>query len=240
VPGGDPGVPGAGRSAASPPRPRAPWQKDEPAVRGAGWPADESPGAGWPSEHDAGAGWAEDEDAAAGWAADENSGEGWAADEQAGQQWPAGAPAGPGAGWREDQQPGWSPDELASPGGGWPASQAAGWPADQPAGPGAGWPSAQPAAWPANERSEPAGGLPQVAAPRSPSGTWPPPDQADRWSREQDWSAPDPSEWSAGSSDVLDPLPPGRGSRHRRPEPDDDEGTQAWPVPERDWRGDGR
>jgi GT2 family glycosyltransferase len=230
VPGGDPGVPGAGQAAGSPPRPRAPWQKDEPAVPGAGWAADENPGAGWPSEDDPGAGWAEDEDA----------GESWAGDEQAGQQWPAGAPAGPGAGWREDQQPGWSPDELASPRAGWPASQAAGWPADQPAGPGAGWPSTQPAGWPANERSEPAGGLPQVAAPRSPSGTWPPPDQADRWSREQDWSAPDPSDWSAGPSDVLDPLPPGRGSRHRRPEPDDDEGTQAWPVPEHDWRGDGR
>jgi GT2 family glycosyltransferase len=244
VPGGDPGVPGAGWPAGGPPRPRAPWPEDESAVPGTGWAEDEGPGAGWGADEDAGARWAADEDAS----------EGWAADEQGGRQWPAGASAGQGAGWQEDQQAGWSPDERANPGAGWPAGHAAGWPeggqagwpSDQPASPGAGWPATEPAGWPANERSEPAGGRPQFAAPRSPSGTWPPPDQTDqtdqteRWTGEPGWSAPDPSDWSAGRGDVLDPLPPGRGSRHRRPEPDDDEGTPGWPVPERDWRGDGR
>ena len=66
------------------------------------------------------------------------------------------------------------------------------------------------------------------------------PDQADRWNNDRGWSAQDPSGWPGGRSDVLDPLPPSRGSRHRRPEPDDDEGTPGWPIPERDWRGDAR
>jgi GT2 family glycosyltransferase len=218
VPGGDPAVPGAGWPAGGPPRPRAPWPEDEPAVPGAGWAAGEDPGAGWQ------------------------------ADEPAGQQWAGGAPAGQGAGWPEDEQAGWPSDEPASPGAGWPAGQGAGWPEGEQAGwpsdqlesPGAGWPSPEPAGWPANDRSEPAGGLPQVAAPRSPSGTWPPPDQTERWSQQPAWPAPDPSGWSPGGDEVLDPLPPGQGSRHRRPEPDDDEGAPGWPIPERDWRGDAR
>jgi GT2 family glycosyltransferase len=260
VPGDDLAAPGPGWPAGGPPRPRAPWPEAEPAAPEAGWGPDDGSGAGWASEEDAGARWASEEDAGAGWASEEHAGAGWAADEPAGQQWAAGAQAGPGAGWPEDQQAGWPSDDMASPGAGWPASQAAGWPesgdaswssdqpanpapgwpSDQPASPAAGWQPADPAGWPANERGEPAGGLPQVAAPRSPSGTWPPPDQTERWSNDQGWSAQDPSGWSADRGDVLDPLPPGRGSRHRRPEPDDDEGTPGWPIPEHDWRGDAR
>ena len=241
VPGGDLAAPGARRAHGGAPRPRAPWSEDESAVPSAGW--------------------APDEDATGAWTPDQDATGAWTPDEPAHQQWPAGAPAGPGEGWPEDQQAGWPSDDMASPAAGWPAGQAegwpeggrAGWPSDQPANHGAGWPSDQPASpaagwqsshqagWPANERGEPAGGLPQVAAPRSPSGTWPPPDQPERWNNnEARWPAQDPSDWSAGRSDVLDPLPPSRGSRHRRPEPDDDEGAPGWPIPERDWRGDGR
>jgi hypothetical protein len=246
VPGADLAAPGAGAPAGGPSRRRAPWPEAEPAARGAGWAPDEDPNAGWAADEQAGAGWA-DEHGGPGWA-DEHAGSGWSADEPADHQWPAGAQAGQGAGWPEDQQAGWPSDDVASPGAGWPAGQAAGWPeggpdgwpSDQPASPDAGWQPAHPAGWPANERSEPAGGQPQVAAPRSPSGTWPPPDQADRWSSDPGWSAQDPSGWPGGRSDVLDPLPPSRGSRHRRPEPDDDEGTPGWPIPERDWRGDSR
>jgi GT2 family glycosyltransferase len=237
VPGGDLPVPGAGRRGGGPPPPRAPWPEAEPAAPGAGWTPDEDPNADWAAEEHAGAGWE----------SDEHAGTGWAADEYAGQQWPAGAQAGPGGGWPEEQQAGWPSDDMASPGAGWPASQAAGWPegehggwqSDQPASPGAGGQPTHSAGWPANERGEPSGGMPQVAAPRSPSGTWPPPDQTDRWNNDPSWPAQDPS-GRPGRSDVLDPLPPGRGSRHRRPEPDDDEGTPGWPIPERDWRGDGR
>jgi GT2 family glycosyltransferase len=247
VPGPDLSVPGAGRPAGGPSRRRAPWPEAEPAARGAGWAPDEDPNAGWAADEQAAAGWASDEHGGAGWA-DEHAGPGWAADGAAGQQWPAGAHAGQGAGWPEDQQAGWPSDDMASPGAGWPAGQAAGWPeggragwpSDQPASPDAGWQPPQPAGWPADESSEPAGGLPQVAAPRSPSGTWPPPDQTDRWNNDPGWSEQDPSGWPGGRSDVLDPLPPSRGSRHRRPEPDDDEGTPGWPIPERDWRGDSR
>ncbi len=228
VPGGGPAVPGPGWPAGAPPRPRAPWQDAEPSVPGAGWAAGEDTGAGW--------------------AAGEDTGAGWQADEPADQQWGAGAQAGQGAGWPEDEQAGWPSDELASPGAGWPAGQGAGWPeggqagwpSDELASPGAGQPSAETAGWPATERSEPSGGLPQVAAPRSPSGTWPPPEQTERWSHQPGWPAPDPSGWSPGRDEVLDPLPPGRGSRHRRREPDDDEGAPGWPIPERDWRGDAR
>jgi GT2 family glycosyltransferase len=240
APGGDLAAPGADWPAAGPPHPRAPWPEAEPAI----------PGAGWGPDEDAGAGWTDDEHAAAG----------WAQDEPAGQQWPAGAQAGPDAGWQEGQQAGWPSDDMADAGAGWPASQAAGWPeggsagwpSDQPANHGAGWPSEQPAApatgwqsthqggWPEEEGSEPVGGLPQGAAPRSPSGTWPPPDQPERWNNDAGWSAQDQPGWSGGRSDVLDPLPPSRGSRHRRREPDDDEGAPGWPVPERDWRGDAR
>jgi len=161
-----------------------------------------------------------------------------------GMPWPAGQPAHPGAGWPEDEdaRSGWPEDESARSG--WPEDEQAGWPADEPAGPGAGWPSAEPAesaGWPENERggrNEPASELPPAAAPRSPSGTWPPPDQTERWGPQPGWPAPDPSGWSAGRGEVLDPLPPGHGSRHRRPDPDDDEGAAGWPVPERDWGGD--
>jgi GT2 family glycosyltransferase len=158
---------------------------------------------------------------------------GWPADREARSGWPEDEPAGPRAGWPED--------EPAGPRAGWPEDEHAGWSADAPAAPGAGWPSADPAGWPANEqggRNEPADGLPPAVAPRSPSGTWPPPDQTERWSHQPGWPAPDPSGWSAGRSDVLDPLPPGRGRRHRRPDPDDDEGMAGWPIPERDSGGD--
>jgi len=237
VPGADLAAPGAGWPAGGPPRQRAPWPEAEPAA----------PGAGWAPDEDRGADWAADEHVAAGWAPDERAAAGWAADEPADQHWPAGAQAGPRGGWPEDQQAGWPSDEMASPGAGWPASQGPGWPEgghdgwqpDQPASPAAGWQPTHAAGWPENERSEPGGGLPQVAAPRSPSGTWPPPDQPDRWNNDPGWPAQDPSGWS-GQSDVLDPLPPGRGSRHRRREPDDDEETPGWPIPERDWRGDAR
>jgi GT2 family glycosyltransferase len=176
------------------------------------WPASQpaDPGAGWPEDADAGSGWPEDADVRSGWPANEPA------------NWSAGAPADPRSGWPEDEH--------------------AGWAADEPAGPDAGWPSAEPAGWPVNERggwNETADG-PPAAAQRSPSGTWPPPDQTERWSHEPGWPAPDPSGWSTGRGDVLDPLPPGRGSRHRRPDPDDDEGAAGWPVPERDWGGDAR
>jgi GT2 family glycosyltransferase len=245
--GGDLAAPGARRAHGGAPRPRAPWPEDEPAATGAGWAPDE----------DATGAWARDQDATGAWAPDRDAGAGWAPDEHADQQWPAGAQAGPGAGWPEDQQAGWPSDDMASPDAGWPAGQAAGWPeggsagwpSDQAANPAAGWPSdqqARPAGWQSTqqagwseERGEPAAGLPPVAAPRSPSGTWPPPDQPERWNNDPGWPAQDPSGWS-GHSDVLDPLPPSRGSRHRRREPEDDEGTPGWPIPERDWRGDGR
>jgi GT2 family glycosyltransferase len=146
--------------------------------------------------------------------------------------WPTDEPADPGAGWPadEDAGSGWPADEEARSG--WPEDEHGGWPADEPA---------EQAGWPANERSgwnEPAGGLPPVAAPRSPSGTWPPPDRTEQWGPQPGWPAPDPSGWSTEREDVLDPLPPGRGSRHRRPDPDDDEGSAGRPVPERDWGGD--
>jgi hypothetical protein len=220
---GDLPAAGPGWPAGRPPLPRAPWAEDAP----------EAPGAGWARGEDPDADWAQDQDATAAWVPDQDAGSHW---------------AGQGAGWPEGQQAGWPADDAASAGAGWPADQGAGWPEgeqagwspDQPASPGPGWPSTQSAGWSAEERGEPVGGRPQVAAPRSPSGTWPPPEQAERWSHEPGWPAPDPSDWSAGRSDVLDPLPPTRGRRHRRPDPDEDEGTPGWPVPERDWRGDGR
>jgi len=258
VPGGDLAAPGARRVRDGAPRPRAPWSEDESPVPSAGWAPDEDATGAWAPDEDATGAWAPDEDATGAWAPDEDATGAWAPDEDARQQWAAGAQAGPGAGWPEHQQAGWPSDDVASPGAGWSAGQAAGWPegggagwpSDQAANPGAGWPSDQPvspadwqpthqAGWQA-ERSDPGGGQEQVAAPRSPSGTWPPPDQPERWNNDPGWSAQDPSGWSAGHSDVLDPLPPARGSRHRRREPDDDEGTPGWPIPERDWRGDAR
>jgi GT2 family glycosyltransferase len=261
-PAGGPPRPRAPRPEDEPAVPGAGWAADE--GRGAGWAADEGRGAGWAAGEDAGAAWSAGEGPGAawsagegpgaGWAAGEDAGAGWQADQPADQQWGAGAPAGQSAGWPEDEQAGWPSDDLASPGAGWPAGQRAGWPeggqagwpeggqagwpSDQLAGPGTGRPSAEPGGWPATERSEPAGGPPQVAPPRSPSGTWPPPDQTERWSHQPGWPAPDPSGWSPGRTEMLDPLPPGRGSRHRRPESDDDEGAPGWPIPERDWRGD--
>jgi len=199
-----------------------------PAGPGAGRPAGgpPSPRRPWPTDQpaDTGAGWPADADAESGWPVDADTRSGWPANEPVDQtaNWSAGGPADPRAGWPEDEH--------------------AGWAADEPAGPDAGWPSAEPAGWPVNERggwNETAGG-PPAAAQRSPSGTWPPPDQTERWSHEPGWPAPDPSGWSTGRGDVLDPLPPGRGSRHRRPDPDDDEGAAGWPVPERDWGGDAR
>jgi GT2 family glycosyltransferase len=212
-----PAGPGATWPADGAPDPRAPWPTDEPADPGAGWPADEAAGSGWP----------EDEQATSGWPAIQ------AADPGAG--WSAGAPAGPGAGWPEDQYAGWSADEPAGPDAGWQSAGPGEWSSGGPAEP------AEPAGWPADEqggRNQPAGGRPPVAAPRSPSGTWPPPEQAERWSHEPGWPAPDPSGWSDERGDVLDPMPPARGSRHRRPDPDDDEGAGGWPAGERDWGGD--
>jgi GT2 family glycosyltransferase len=223
TPGAEPAAGRRSAAAAGTSAGRGPAGPD--AGRPAGGPP--SPRMPWPTSQpaDPGAGWPADADAESGWPADADTRSGWPANEPVDQSasWSADAPAGPRAGWPEDQH--------------------AGWAADEPAGPDAGWPSAEPAGWPANERGgwdETAGGLPPAAAQRSPSGTWPPPDQTERWSREPGWPAPDPSGWSAGRGDVLDPLPPGRGSRHRRPDPDDDEGAAGWPVPERDWGGDAR
>jgi len=227
VPDGDLPARGDGWPTGGPPRPRAPWPEDDPAVPGAGWASGEDPDADWAPDERAGTGWAPDQDATGAWAPGQDVGAGWPEGQQAG-GWPSDDVARPGAGWPAGQ------------GAGWPEGEQTGWSSDQPAGPDPGWPSTQSAGWSANEHVEPAGGRPQVAAPRSPSGTWPPPEQAERWAHEPGWPAPDPSDWSAGGSDVLDPLPPTRGRRHRRPEPDEDEGTQGWPVPGRDWRGDAR
>jgi GT2 family glycosyltransferase len=225
-PGRGPAGPPAGWPAGAQPGPRTPWHTDESADPGAGWPAREDTGSRWPSSEPA--------DPGAGWPA---------------------APAGPGAGWPEDEQRGWPEDEPAGPGAGWASAEPAGpagWPANGAGGSdvagSAGWPGngaggsdvAGPAGWPDTGPggSELAGGLSSAAASRSPSGTWPAPDQTERWDPQPGWPAPDPSGWAGESSEVPDPPPPGRGSRHRRPEPDDDDGAAGWPVPERDWRGD--
>jgi len=105
-----------------------------------------------------------------------------------------------------------------------------------PSGPHAAWPSGPHAAWPSEEPAAP------VAPPRSPSGSWPPPDENQPWSSGQQagWPAPQqPSGWPGGRSDVLDPLPPASGGRRGRRGPDDDDAHDPrWPVPEHDSGGD--
>jgi GT2 family glycosyltransferase len=134
---------------------------------------------------------------------------------------PGSGPSGPHAAW-----------PAGRPGGGPPGPGAAR-PADQPGGPRgprSGWPADQPAG--------------PVGTPRSPSGTWPPPDENHRWPSGQQggWPAPQqPSGWPGGrgDSDMLDPLPPADG-RHGRRAPEDDEAPGArWPIPEHDSGGDG-
>jgi GT2 family glycosyltransferase len=140
--------------------------------------------------------------------------------------WPGGEPrqggarSGPHASWpggqpgqRESNPPGaWPEDELA----GGPPGRRSGWPPDEPAGP--------------------------VSAPRSPSGSWPPPDERDLWPSGQQagWPAPPPpSAWPSEGSDVLDPLPPSSVGRHgRRAQEDEEAPDPRWPVPEHDSGGD--
>jgi GT2 family glycosyltransferase len=150
----------------------------------------------------------------------------------AGPPWPEGGDtAGAGAAWPEDDTaagaeawpgddaaaaPPWSRDDAAA--------ERAAWPGHEPAGAGAPWPDDAEAgsAWP----GEPAPGGPGPGMP------WP--------SSEQDgWPAPpQPSGWPAGSGEMLDPLPPAGGSRHRRPAPADDDEPARWPVPEHGSGGD--
>ena len=135
---------------------------------------------------------------------------------------PGGGPSGPHAAWPAGQPEG----GPSGPGAARPANQAAG----GPRGPRSGWPS-----------DEPAG---PVGTPRSPSGSWPPPDENQRWPSGQQggWPAPQqPSGWPGGrgDSDMLDPLPPAAGGRHGRRAPEDDEAPGArWPIPEHDSGGD--
>jgi len=210
----------AGEAAEAPPRARAPRAADETAVAGAGWPDDDAagPGAGWPSG--GGAGWPEEEgNTVAGWPS--GDGDGWPEDEV----------ADAGAGWPSGEG-GWPDSEAAGPGAGWPSAGYAGWPDDEPAAPApAGWPSPGPAGWP---EDEPAGPPPPV--PRSPSGTWPPPDVGEPWqpADQGGWLPHETSGWAEDGSDVLDPLPPAGRSRHRRPDRDED----RWPASDRDAGGD--
>jgi GT2 family glycosyltransferase len=204
----------AGRPAAAGPQPG-----HGPGSAGAGWPAGDAAG-GPPRPR---APWPEDETT--------GPGAGWPEDEPAGLNpgWPAPEPAG----WPSDERAGWPEDEPARPAPGWPSDERAGWPEGEPAAGPADWsPAGQQSGWPDDEPVGP----PPAPPPRSPSGTWPPPDQTERWpSGEQEaWPAADPSAWTSGRSDVLEPLPPARGSRHRRTEPDDDEG----PAGDRNAGGD--
>ena len=210
----------AGRTAADGgPGPRAAWPAEEPPGAGPG------PRAAWPGEPaEAGPG------QRAPWPADEPAGTGPGPRVP----WPAEEPGSP-AGW-PDEGPGapagW-PDETAGSPAGWPAGDAggsAGWPDEGPGGP---------AGWPADEQG------PRVGAPRSPSGSWPPPDEAEYWPSPpspapDSWPAPPPQppDWPAVRGDLLDPLPPARGSRHRRPAPAGDDEPERWPA--HDSGGDGR
>jgi GT2 family glycosyltransferase len=145
-----------------------------------------------------------------------------------GGRFPAGGPSGPHAAWPSGQPR----DAPSGPHAAWPSGPHAAWPSGppegRPQGPRSGWPPGEPAA--------------PVAPPRSPSGSWPPPDENQPWSSGQQagWPAPpQPSGWPGGRSDVLDPLPPVSGGRHGRRAPDDDEERDPrWPVPEHDSGGD--
>jgi GT2 family glycosyltransferase len=168
---------------------------------------------------------------------------------------PAGGPSDPRAGWPSEAGPpaggrpapgaGW-PSEAGPPGGG-RSAPGAGWPSEagppgggRPA-PGAGWPSGQLAGgppgahpeWPSDQLAGPAG-RPPARRPRSPSGSWPPPDEDLRWPPGQHpdgWPAPQQSGWPGGRSDMLDPLPPAARHRDGRPAADDDEDPgERWPV----------
>jgi GT2 family glycosyltransferase len=230
------------------PDPRGSWAPDEPDATAA-WPSDERDPRGtgpsderaartaWPAnERDPRGSWAPDEpDATAAWPSDERaawssgqhgSRDAWPSVQDGGQAaWPS-QQAGPANSWQD--QPGvdeaW-PDEQGA-GGAWqdePGGRES-WVADEPGPPGA---------WPSDAGQ--AGG-----ARRSPSGSWPPPDETQRWQDEPDaWNAPQqPSGWQGGAGDTLDPLPPRGGSRHRRHAAPGDDDPAQWPVPERDAGGD--
>jgi GT2 family glycosyltransferase len=203
---------------------RAAWPADE---RGRGTPggriprpADEpDPRASWPSdERDTRAAWPSDERAA--WSSDSRGARAERPSESRGGQ----------AAWPSQQ-----PDAREA----WPSDDDGGgrdpWPSEQPGAHGS-WPDepGPPASWP----SDAAGQAP--GARRSPSGSWPPPEEAQRWQDEPDaWNAPQqPSGWTDARSDVLDPLPPAGGSRHRRPAPRGDDDPAQWPVPEHEAGGD--
>jgi GT2 family glycosyltransferase len=217
-----PAGPPVGEAAGAPPRPRAPRAAEETAAAGAGWPEDDAAAldAGWPSGGHAG--WPDDEPAAAG--------AGWPSDGRDG--WPEDEPGYPAAGWPSGGHAGWPQDEPAAADAGWAddepaAAGTAGWPSNQSAG----WPSAGPSGWPEGEHA----GSPPPAA-RSPSGTWPPPGQGEPWQPADrgGWVPDQTSAWVDDGGEVLDPLPPAGGSRHRRPDHDDD----RWPASDRDPRGD--
>jgi GT2 family glycosyltransferase len=251
-PGRGPAGPPAPWPAAGPPSPRVPWPEDETAGAGGSWPT--GPDASWADEPAGqGASWAARESAGPGasWPEHELAGPGsqWPADEPAGADWPEDQAAGPGLAWSD------------APSGGAPGPHA-GWPSEDPSGRGLPWETGEQASqgmpWETGEQAghsmpwdtgqqaapgwpgEPVG--PPVGASRSPSGTWPPADPAQQrpsgppggWP-----GAQEPAGWSSGRSDVLDPLPPPVGRRHRRPEPeDDDEGQAHWSVPGHDSGGD--
>jgi GT2 family glycosyltransferase len=192
-------------------RGRVPRQADEPENAGH-WPSGDPDGAGhWPADAPGRAGH---------WAADEPGG---------GVPWTGEEPGG-GVPWTGEEPGGGVPWGDEEPGGGVP------W-ADEEPGEGMPWPAGEPAtrqAWPAG--TQPSSG----GARRSPSGSWPPPDETQRWQADEPDGWPDPPRqaWPGGRGDLLDPLPPG-GSRHRRPEPPEDDEPAQWPVPEHDTGGDG-
>jgi hypothetical protein len=257
-PAGEPAAAAGGESGDDPAGRGAGWADDAPAGAGPGWasaehagwaedaPAGDAPGwpsagyAGWPDDAPAGAGpgWASAEHA--GWAEDAPAGDapGWPSAGYAG--WPDDEPAGAGPGWPSAGYASGTEDGPAGGGQGWAPAERAGRRRDEPASPGAGWPSDQPPGWPSGDLADqPPGwpsaghsgsaGQPPAPAHRSPSGTWPPPDQAERWaSGEQGgWPAAEPST-RGERGDMLDPLPPAGRSRHRLPEPDDDEGAAGY------------
>jgi GT2 family glycosyltransferase len=184
------------------------------------------PGAGPPGPRAPRA--AEETVAAAGWPEDDGAGlgAGWPSDGRAG--WPEDAAGNTAAGWPSGDRAGWPEDDAA----GWPEAGHAGWPDDEPSAPGpAGWPSG-PSGWPHDEPAGP----PHPAAPRSPSGTWPPPERGEPWPPPDPggWQPHETSAWVDDESDMLDPLPPVGGSRHRRPDRDE----ERWPASDRDPGGD--
>jgi len=156
---------------------------------------------------------------------------------------PVDEPGPPGA-WGSDE-----PDATSA----WPSDERAAWPSGQHGGaawadePGAaGWQDGRGAGeqWAADDAPGPQSPWPDDGRAgggrRSPSGSWPPPEETQRWQDEPDaWNAPpQPSGWQGGSGDMLDPLPPPGASRHRRPAPHGDDDPAQWPVHERDAGGD--